>query len=104
MGVGRGSQPQRLLQGDVLRGVHEVLLAAEHVGDAHVVVVDDVGEVECWEPVGLLDDEIFELVGGEDDLAEDEVVDSDVGVGHSEPHDAGGGRRRGSFGRSTAGG
>ena len=55
---------------------HLPLDAPEHVGDAHVVVVDDVGQVVRGEAVRLEDDGIaldgVDVVGGG---AEDEVLE-----------------------------
>ena len=84
--VGRGPA-ESLIQADVFEGVHEVFLGTEDVGDAHEMVVDDDGEVEGGEAVGFTDNDIIMLVGFDGDVAEDEVVDGDVFVGHFEAED-----------------
>ena len=57
---------------EVLRGVGEVVLAADHVGDLHLDVVDDVDEVEDWLAVGAEDHEVAILDAR--DLSADHVV------------------------------
>ena len=97
MGVERGAEGLALvagldafegaLHGDVARRVGEVLLGAEDVRDAHELIVDDDGEVVGGEVVGLADDEVVHLTGGNLDVAENLVVDDD-GVGiHGEADD-----------------
>ena len=71
-------QSQRFLQQHVTRGVAEVLLAADHVADAHVLVVDDDGEVVRRVAVGLHDDEVVHLGDGGAHVAGELVVDHDV--------------------------
>ena len=57
---------------EVLRGVGEVVLAADHVGDLHLDVIDDVDEVEDRFAVGTEDHEVAILDAG--DLSADHVV------------------------------
>ena len=57
---------------EVFRGVGEVVLAADHVGDLHLDVIDDVDEVEDWLAVGAEDHEVAVLDAR--DLSADHVV------------------------------
>ena len=57
---------------EVLRGVGEVVLAADHVGDLHLDIVDDVDEVEDRFAVGAEDHEVAILDAR--DLSADHVV------------------------------
>ena len=66
-----GSTP-KALKSYVLRGVGEVVLAADHVGDLHLDVVDHVDEVEDRLAVGTEDHEVAVLDAF--DLPADEVV------------------------------
>ena len=66
----------------MLGGVHQVFLGAQDVRDSHEVIVDDDGEVVGREVVGLADDDVVVLRGGDGDIAEDEVVDDDVFARH----------------------
>ena len=69
----------------MLGGAADPLLAAHDVGDAHLVVVDDDGEVVGREPVALEDDLVVGHRGG--DPAADEVVEVELDVlGHEHAH------------------
>ena len=59
MGVLGQLVAQPLRDEDLPRRVREMLLGTDHVGDLHVVVVDDVGEVVQARPVGALDDVVL---------------------------------------------
>ena len=72
MGVLRRFDAEGLEELEVLRGVGEVVFAADHVGDLHLDVVDDVDEVEDRFAVGAEDHEVAVLDAG--DLAADHVV------------------------------
>ena len=50
-------------------GVGQVVVAADDVGDAHVVVVDDDGEHVGRVAVRAQEDEVVEVLVGEDDAA-----------------------------------
>ena len=52
---------QRLVDQRLARGVVQVVVAADHVGDAHVVVVDHHGEVVGRRAVGAQQDQVVEL-------------------------------------------
>ena len=60
----------------VLRRAVDVVLAADHVGDAHERVVDRVGEQEHRRAVRAEEDEVLEGGVGELDVAADEVVEA----------------------------
>lgn len=74
---------------DVLPGVGEVVLAPEHVGDAHFDVVHDVDEVEDVAAVGAAEGHVGLFGGGEFDIAANEVGDGDGGAGELEADGAG---------------
>ena len=76
---GRGAA-ESLDELEVFRGVHQVVFAADDVGDFHFQVVDDIDEVEDVGAVGAFDDHVWRVgfiavVDG--DFAADEVVHGD---------------------------
>ena len=75
---------ERLLHGYVLGRVDQVLLGPHDVGHAHEFIINDDGEVIGGEPIGLADDKVVNLAGGEGDVAEDLVVYDDRLIGHGE--------------------
>ena len=76
-----GSVPAERVVEDLLAGgVGQVVVAADDVGDAHVVVVDDHGEHVGRRAVGAQDDEIVEVAVGEGDAALDPVLDDRLAV------------------------
>ena len=46
--IGGDFPAECLIQQIVLGSGREILAAADHMGDAHEMVIDDVGEVEQW--------------------------------------------------------
>ena len=66
--------------------VGEVVVAADHVGDAHLAVVDDGCEVVAGHAVGAHDDRVAEGAGADGDGSADQVVDDDVSRGNQEAH------------------
>ena len=58
----------------------EVIVAADHVRDAHVDVVHDDAEVVDGRAVRAQDDEVVELGVLEDDAALHEIVDDGLAV------------------------
>ena len=100
---------ERLVDDDLLGRVAEVVVAADDVGDQHVDVVGDDGEVVGGGAVGAREDEVVDRVGGEDHLAADRVVEDDVATVLGDlqaPHVrlAGGDARGGIGGRDAAAG
>ena len=77
MAEARLAVAERADEGDVLRRVREVVLAADDVGDLHRLVIDDDHEVVERHPVVADDDEVTEQRVVELDLATDEVVEAD---------------------------
>ena len=69
-----------LVDEDLARGVGQVVVAADDVGDAHVGVVADHGEVVGGRAVGAHDDHVVHDVGGEGHVAVDGVVELDGAV------------------------
>ena len=66
--------------------VGEVLVAADDVRDAHVVVVDHAGEVVGRPARGLQDDEVLEHGVLEDDMPADDIVDRGLAlIGQAQP-------------------
>ncbi len=101
LGSGRGIDDQREVRVDgrlrcserpserehPVRRVEQVL-AADHVRDAHVDVVDGVGEEEDRRVVGALDHEVRDPDPLDPDLATEEVVErADALVGRTEADD-----------------
>jgi len=68
MPVDRPGIPKRLLQRDVIDRIEQVLLPAQHVGDAHFRIIHDDGKVKCRYPIGLADNEILDLIRPKHDL------------------------------------
>jgi hypothetical protein len=86
--VHRARVTERLLEGDVVARVEQVLLPAEHVRDAHLVVVHDDSEVVRGHAVTFADDEVLHLAGA-DALpgSQHRVVELVRLHRHGEPHD-----------------
>ena len=83
--VGRRLVPQRLQHLDLLGRVRDVVVAADHVRDRVVHVLDRRGEVVGRTAVGADDDEVLELRVRNLDAAADDVVPArDALVGHPE--------------------
>ncbi len=80
-----------LVDHDLTRGVRQVVIAADDMGDFHHGVVDDGREVVRGRAIGAEDDKVVELLGVEGDLAVDGVVDDDVAavLGHLNTQDVG---------------
>ena len=77
--VGAG-KAQRLVDQDLARGVGQVVVAADDVGDLHVGVVTDNGEVIGGGAVGANQDHIVHDVGGKAHVAVHRVVEFDRAV------------------------
>ena len=72
----RGQRPaEGLVEQDVLGGGGDPFLGADHVGDVHEVVVDDVGEVVGGEAVGLEEDLVVDVGVVEGDVAAEFVAE-----------------------------
>ena len=65
---------ERTRQQQLARRVRDVVLAAQHVRDAHRGIVDDVAEQECGRAIGPSNDEITQLVGQEALRSADQVL------------------------------
>ena len=76
-----------LVDEELARRAGHVLAAADHVRDAHVVVVDDDGEVVDRRAVGPRDHEVVELRRVLAGRTRDQIVPARVaaGVGHAQP-------------------
>ena len=68
---------QRLEDQELREGVRQMLLGADDVGDLHLGVVDDAGEVVERRAVGPDDHEVADLVGLLLDVPLDQVVDDE---------------------------
>ena len=73
--VHRRLDPHGAQHVDLPRRVVDVVVAADHVRDAHVVIVDDDAEVVGWRAVRAGDDQVVELGTREGDGPVDDVVD-----------------------------
>ena len=80
MGHDRQVPAQRVVEDLLAAAIGQVVVAADDVGDAHVVVVDDDGEHVGGRAVRAQDDEIVEVVVGEGDAALDVVLDDGLAV------------------------
>ena len=69
--------PERLEDEELRERVRQVLLGADDVGDLHLGVVDDAGEVVERRAVGPDDHEVADLVGLLLDVPLDQVVDDE---------------------------
>ena len=69
------SQPMRLVDLRLPRGIGQVIDAADDMRHLHVVIVDDDGEIVGRVAVGAQDDEVVELLVREHDAALHLVVD-----------------------------
>jgi hypothetical protein len=78
--------PQRLEERNVLRGVRQVILAAQHVGDAHVDVVADHRHVVGRGSVGAQENEVVEGVRWKIHRSAHQILEANVTVGHAEAH------------------
>ena len=76
-----------LVDHDLTRGVRQVVIAADDMGDLHHGVVDDGREVVRGRAIGAEDDKVVELLGVEGNL----TVDADVAavLGHLDAQDVG---------------
>ncbi len=81
MHVGGRRPAQRLVQQVVLRGGGQILVAAHHVGDAHQVVVDHVGEVVGGQAVRLDQHVVVQRVAVHLHVAVDHVVEARLALG-----------------------
>ena len=91
MGECGHGRAEGLVDHDLARGVGQMIVAADDVGDLHHGVVDDGREVIRGRAIGAEDDEVVELLGIEGHLAVDGVVDNDVAavLGHLDAQDVG---------------
>ena len=80
-----------LVDHDLARGIGQMVVAANDVGDLHHGVVDDGRKVIRRRAIGAEDDKVVELLGVEGHLAVDGVVDTDVAavLGHLDAQDVG---------------
>ena len=91
VGERRHGRAEGLIDHDLTRGVGQVVVAADDMGDLHHGVVDDGREVIRGRAIGAEDDKVVELLGVEGHLAVDGVVDNDVAavLGHLDAQDVG---------------
>ena len=73
--VGRDLPAERLVEQVVLRRGGKVLAAADHMGDAHEMIVDDVGEVVGRQTVALQKHLVVKRLVLHRDVAEDGVAE-----------------------------
>ncbi len=86
MGVARRLRAEGAKQEQLAGRVGEVIVTSDHVGDAHVAIVHDGGEVVAGDAVGAHDDEVPDGGVADRDGSAHEVVDHDVSVRHQEAH------------------
>ena len=92
VGVGRLlAKAQRIPQQHHLRGRVEQVLAPDHVGDPHLVIVDGVGDQEHGTPVAATNHEILDGVMTDLDPAPHEIIDDGHALvrGSESHHDTG---------------
>ena len=76
----RNVPAERLIDLHLPRGVGQMIVAANDMGHAHVVIVDDDGEHVGRIAVRAQQHEVVEILVGEDDLALHLVVDDRLAV------------------------
>ena len=82
-----GFVAQRLIDPDLLRGVVDVVVPADDVGDPHLGVIDNHREIVRRIAVGPLDDQVVQLFVVEGDVPFDQVVhDGHPHLGAEESH------------------
>ena len=84
MGERGHGRAEGLVDHDLTRGVGQVVVAADDMGDLHHGVVNDGRKVVRGRAIGAEDDKVVELLGVEGHLAVDGIVDDDVAavLGH----------------------
>ena len=88
VGKARGGPAQGLVEADVARRAGQPVVAAHHMTDTHVVVVDNVGQVVGGKAVGAQHHEVVDQPVFERDLAVDHVLERGGALPwHSEAHD-----------------
>ena len=97
--IGGDLPTEGLIQQVVLGSGGEILAAAHHVGDAHQMVIDHVGEVVGGQTVALEQDLIVQRAVVHSDVAEDGIVESGAALGDALADDIGhtGGQLGGHF-------
>ncbi len=78
MRIRRPLKSQRILQRDMLGGVAQMFLSADHVRHAHQRIIDDDSEVIGRKAITLEDDEVFELFCFDHDITKHLIVDDDI--------------------------
>jgi hypothetical protein len=71
---------QRRVDLGLARRVHQVIIAANHMGDAHIMVVHHDGEIISRRAIGAQQDEIVEFLRRPPHLALHRILKDDVGV------------------------
>ena len=91
VGERRHGSAEGLVHHDLTRGVGQVVVATDDMGDLHHGVVDDGRKVIRGRAVRAEDDKVVELLGIEGHLAVDGIVDNDVAavLGHLDAKDVG---------------
>ena len=91
VGERRHGCAEGLVDHDLARGVGQMVVATDDVGDLHHGVVDNGRKVVRGRAIGAEDDKVVELLGIEGHLAVDGVVDDDVAavLGHLDAQDVG---------------
>ena len=76
-----GNRPaHRLVDLALARRIGEVIDTADDVGDAHIVIIDDDGEIIGRVAIGSEDDEIVQFLVLEDDPAHHAILDHGLTV------------------------
>ncbi len=81
----RQRSAKRAIQRDLFWRVRDVVVAAQHVGDSHVEIVHDHGEVVDRGAIGAQDDEVLDIGALERDAAVHRVLPGDLTGRHAEP-------------------
>ena len=76
VGEFRQRPAKRVVDLFLAEGVVQVVVAADHMGNAHIMVVDNDGQVVGWRAVGPQDYQIVELSIGDGDLPLNAIMDS----------------------------
>ena len=85
VGEHRDVRAERAVERDLLRRIGDVVVAPDHMGDAHGDIVGDDGHVVDGRPVAPENDEVVQVPAVPGDEAVHRVFPGDVFLGHPEP-------------------
>jgi hypothetical protein len=81
------SQPSAVIDLGLTAGVHQVIIAANDVGDAHIMIIHHDGEIIGGIAVAAQQHEIVKFLGAPAYLSLNRILDHRVGVRGAKAHD-----------------